>query len=139
MESNNRTYKDANQIAEEFKVLTDAVIGAAMEVHSYCGPGLLESAYQECLIDELTVRGIKVEKEVTIPFNYKGHLLSKAYVIDLLVEKSLIVELKSVENLLNVHRDQLRTYLKGSNLHIGLLINFKSDQLKGNINRIIVS
>jgi GxxExxY protein len=133
------TYKDANQIAEEFKVLTDAVIGAAMEVHSYCGPGLLESAYQECLIHELTARGINVEKEVTIPFNYKGHLLSKAYVIDLLVEKSLVVELKCVENLLSVHRDQLRTYLKGSNLHIGLLFNFKSDQLSGNFNRIIVT
>jgi GxxExxY protein len=74
------TYKDANQIAEEFKELTGAVIGAAMEVHSYCGPGLLESAYQDCLIDELTARGLNVEKGVTMPFNYKGHLLSKAYV-----------------------------------------------------------
>jgi GxxExxY protein len=133
------TYKDANQIAEEFKELTGAVIGAAMEVHSYCGPGLLESAYQDCLIDELTARGLNVEKGVAMPFNYKGHLLSKAYVIDLLVEKSLIIELKSVESVLTVHKDQLRTYLKGSNLHIGLLINFKSEQLKDNVHRIIVS
>jgi GxxExxY protein len=84
------SYKDSIKIAEENKDLTGQVIGAAMEVHTYCGPGLLESAYQDCLMDELQSRGIKYEPGVTMPFNYKGHLLSKAYVIDLLVEKSLM-------------------------------------------------
>ena len=133
------SYKDENEIAEDNRDLTGLVIGAAMEVHSYCGPGLLESAYQECLIDELQSRGIKYEQAVVMPFNYKGHLLSKAYVLDLLVEKSLIVELKSVENVLPVHKDQIRTYLKASNLKVGLLLNFKVEHLRNGINRIVIS
>jgi len=119
--------------------LTGLTIGAAMEVHTYCGPGLLESAYEECLIDELQARGLKFEQAVYMPFNYKGHLLSKAYVIDLLIEKTLIVELKSVERIMPVHKNQIKTYLKASNLHIGLLINFKEEHLKDGIHRIIVS
>lgn len=126
-------------IAKQHEELTGAVIGAAIEVHKYCGPGLLESAYQECLIDELKARGFTVEAEVPMPFNYKGHLLTKAYVIDLLVEKKLIVELKSVERVLNVHKNQVKTYLKGSNLHIGLLINFNTELLTDDVHRIIVS
>ena len=133
------SYKDENEIAEDNRDLTGLVIGAAMEVHSYCGPGLLESAYQECLIDELQSRGIKYEQAVVMPFNYKGHLLRKAYVLDLLVEKSLIVELKSVENVLPVHKDQIRTYLKASNLKVGLLLNFKVEHLRDGINRIVIS
>jgi len=74
-----------------------------------------------------------------MPFNYKGHLISKAYVIDLLVEKSLIIELKSVEKVLRVHKNQVRTYLKGSNLQVGLLINFNVEQLMDGVYRIIVS
>jgi GxxExxY protein len=132
-------YKEGLEIAEENKDLTGLVIGAAMEVHTFCGPGLLESAYQECLIDELESRGIKYEQAVIMPFNYKGHLLSKAYVIDLLVEKSLIVELKSVEKVLPVHLDQLKTYLKGSKLHVGLLLNFKEEHLRDGIHRVIIS
>jgi GxxExxY protein len=132
-------YKDKQAIAEENKDLTGLVIGAAMEVHTYCGPGLLESAYQECLVDELRSRGIKYEQAVIMPFSYKGHLLSKAYVIDLLVEKSLIVELKNIETILPVHRDQVRTYLKACNLKIGLLLNFKEEHLRDGIQRIIIS
>ncbi len=132
------SYKEELGIAEDNKDLTGLVIGAAMEVHTYCGPGLLESAYQECLVDELQSRGIKYEQAVAMPFNYKGHLLSKAYVIDLLVEKSLIVELKSVENVLPVHKDQTRTYLKASNLEVGLLLNFKVEHLRDGIHRINV-
>jgi GxxExxY protein len=130
------SYKEELQIAEDNKDLTGLVIGAAMEVHTFCGPGLLESAYQECLVDELQSRGIKYEQAVHMPFNYKGHLLSKAYVIDLLVEKSLIVEMKSVENILPVHKDQIRTYLKASNLEVGLLLNFKVEHLRDGIHRI---
>jgi GxxExxY protein len=131
--------KPSYNLAEQNKDLTGAVIGAAIEVHKHCGPGLLESAYQECLIYELKARGFDVEAEVYLPFNYKGHLLSKAYVVDLLVEKKLIVELKSVGKVLPVHKNQVKTYLKGSNLHLGLLINFNAELLTDDIHRIIVS
>jgi GxxExxY protein len=131
--------KEDTEIAEDNKDLTGLVIGAAMEVHTYCGPGLLESAYQDCLVKELELRGIKYEQAVIMPFNYKGHLCSKAYVIDMLVEKTLIVELKSVETILPVHRDQLRTYLKASNLKTGLLLNFKVLHLREGINRIMIA
>jgi GxxExxY protein len=133
------TYKNSLEIAGENEDLTGLIIGAAIEVHSHCGPGLLESAYQECLIDELQAKGLKCEQAVYMPFNYKGHLLSKAYVIDLLIENSVIVELKSVERILPVHKNQIKTYLKASNLHIGLLINFNEEHLKDGIHRIIVS
>lgn len=130
MTDNNKDISNGN------RDLTGLVIGAAMDVHTYCGPGLLESAYQDCLIDELKPRGINYEQAVTLPFNYKGHLISKAYVIDLLIEKSLIVELKSVEKILPVHRNQLKTYLKGSNLRTGLLLNFNVEHLRDGIHRI---
>lgn len=130
MTDNNKDISNGN------RDLTGLVIGAAMDVHTYCGPGLLESAYQDCLIDELKSRGINYEQAVTLPFNYKGHLISKAYVIDLLIEKSLIVELKSVEKILPVHRNQLKTYLKGSNLRTGLLLNFNVEHLRDGIHRI---
>jgi GxxExxY protein len=131
--------KACYEIAEQHKDLTGAVIGAAIEVHKHCGPGLLESAYQECLIYELKDRGFNVEAGVFMPFNYKGNLLSKAYVIDLLVEKKLIVELKSVEKVMPVHENQVKTYLKGSNLHIGLLINFNTVLLTDDVHRIIIT
>lgn len=133
------TDKACYEIADQNKDLTWAVIGAAIEVHNHCGPGLLESAYQECMIDELKARGFAVEAGVYMPFNYKGHLLSKAYVIDLLVEKKLIVELKSVEKIMTIHKNQVKTYLKGSNLEIGLLINFNTEKLTDDVHRIIVS
>lgn len=130
------TDDNRQNISTETRDLTGLVIGAAMDVHTYCGPGLLESAYQDCLIDELKSRGINYEQAVIMPFNYKGHLISKAYVIDLLIEKSLIVELKSVEKVLPVHRNQLKTYLKGSNLRTGLLLNFNVEHLRDGIHRI---
>jgi GxxExxY protein len=131
--------KPSYDIAEQNRDLTGAVIGAAIEVHKYCGPGLLESAYQECLIDELKARGFDVEAEVPMSFNYKGRLLTKAYVIDLLVDKKLIVELKCVDKVTEVHKNQVKTYLKGSNLHVGLLINFRTELLTDGLNRIILS
>jgi len=117
-------------------MLSEKVLKAAFKVHTYCGPGLLESAYQECLIDELTQAGLNVESEVQMPISYNGRLLNKAYVIDLLVDKKLIIELKSVEKINKIHRDQVKTYLKFSNLRAGLLINFNTEHLKDGIQRI---
>lgn len=109
---------------------------AAQAVHSYCGPGLLESAYQECLKDELKQSGLRVDTEISMPLQYKNRLLYKGYVINLLVERKLIVELRSVEKLQPVHMDQVKTYLKFSNLKEGLLINFNSENLSEGIVRI---
>jgi len=121
---------------DDYYELTDRVLKAAFKVHTFCGPGLLESAYQECLAYELTQAGFNVESEVTMPIIYEGQLLNKAYVIDILVNKKLIIELKSVEKLHKIHRDQVKTYLKFSRLRVGLLLNFNAEHLRDGIQRI---
>ncbi len=133
-------YDDGGQdIAEKYYDFTERVLKVAYSVHTYCGPGLLESAYQECLAEELRRAGFKVDSQVSLPMLYKGRLLSKAYVIDLLVDNTLIIELKSVEKLQQVHRNQVKTYLKFCNLEIGLLINFNVVHLRDGIKRVINS
>jgi GxxExxY protein len=117
--------------------ITAVVIGAAIEVHRVLGPGLLESAYQQALCRELSLRGLSFVFERPMPINYKGMLLDCEYRIDLLVEDKVIVELKSVEKLLPIHEAQLLTYLKLSGLHIGLLINFNVEILRQGIRRMV--
>lgn len=119
-----------------FAELTERIIGCAMEVHSELGPGLLESTYLSCLSLELSRTGIQHQTEVALPVNYKGSVLPTGYRIDMLVEDSIIVELKASETLLPVHEAQLITYLKLSGLHIGLLINFNVKLLKQGLRRI---
>lgn len=119
--------------------LSNAVIGAAIEVHKELGPGLLESAYEECLKTELTLRGMKVESQVELPIVYKGVKTDKNYRLDLIVEDELIVEIKAVENMLKVHEIQLVTYLKLTGKHLGLLINFNVPVLKDGVKRKIIS
>lgn len=119
--------------------LTEQIIGAAIEVHRTLGPGLLESAYQECLFYELESLGLKVEKEKALPVIYKDIKLDHGYRIDLLVENSIVIELKTVEFLTDVHTAQILTYLKLGNYPLGLLINFHIKLLKNGLKRYINS
>jgi len=117
--------------------LTGNVIGAAIEVHRILGPGLLESAYQECLVHELGLRGISLECEVPICVDYKGLFLGHAYRADLLIEDRLIVELKTVEQINPIHKAQLLTYLRLLKKPLGLLINFNTAALKDGVCRVV--
>ena len=103
---------------------SEKVIGAAIEVHRLLGPGLLESSYHSCLCRELQLREISHRSQVDLPLEYKGVRIAKGYVIDLLIEDSLIIEIKSVEKLLPIHSSQLMTYLRLRGVSAGLLINF---------------
>jgi GxxExxY protein len=117
---------------------TASIIGAAIEVHRQLGPGLLESAYEQCLCHELHLRGVPFRCQVDLPVSYKGLQLDCGYKIDLIVSDEVIVELKSVERILPVHEAQLLTYMKLSGKKVGLLINFNSSLLtQGIIRRVL--
>ncbi|MCE4565996.1 GxxExxY protein [Maribellus sp. CM-23] len=118
--------------------ISNLVIGKAIEIHKALGPGLLESAYKECLFYELTAAGLKVEKEKPVPIIYKEIKLDHGYRIDLLVENKVVVELKTVETFTDVHFAQVLTYLKIGNFHLGLLLNFNVLRLKDGIKRFIM-
>jgi GxxExxY protein len=118
--------------------LSDATIGAAIEVHRHLGPGLLESSYHACLCRELELRGIRYESQVSLPLRYKGILLAQAYVVDLLIDNSLVVELKSVEKLLPIHSTQLLTYMRLQGASSGLLMNFNVHLLPNGIKRMLL-
>ena len=117
--------------------LSNRVIGAAMEVHTQLGPGLLESSYEICLCHELGLRGIAAERQLVLPIVYKGVQIDAGYRIDILVEGCLLIELKVVEKVLPLHKAQTLTYLKLSNLWLGLLINFNVEHLRDGITRIV--
>ena len=118
--------------------LTARVIGAAIEVHRFVGPGLLESAYQKCLACELREIGCTVVSDVVLPMSYKGVAVEAGYRIDLLVDGDVIVELKSILRLLPVHEAQLLTYMRLSGVRTGLLINFNVPVLKDGIRRLVL-
>lgn len=122
---------------EELNGITEAIIGAAIEVHKHLGPGLLESAYRECLRYELSQRGYVALQEVPLPLSFKGVKLDCGYRLDLLVNDAVIVEVKSVSELAPIHQAQLLSYLKISGAKIGLLLNFNVKILKhGGIKRL---
>ena len=121
----------------DLNAITHGIIAAAIEVHRQLGPGLLESAYQECVCYELSQMGLAFTREVQLPLSYKGLKLDCSYRIDLLVEDEIVVELKSVEQIVPVHSAQLLTYLKAANKQLGLLINFNVPVLKEGIRRIV--
>jgi GxxExxY protein len=122
---------------EELNKITEAIIGAAIEVHRHLGPGLLESAYRECLRYELTQRGYEALQEVPLPLLYKNVKLDCGYRLDLVVSDAVIVETKSVESFAPIHEAQLLSYLKISGGKIGLLLNFNVKMLKhGGIKRL---
>jgi GxxExxY protein len=118
--------------------ITHAIIGAAIEVHEYLGPGLLESAYEECLFHELLLRNLRIERQKPITVVYKETKLECGYRIDLLVEDKIVVELKSVEGLAPIHDAIVLTYLRLSGHKLGLLINFNVATLKEGIRRLIL-
>lgn len=119
----------------EINELTEKVIGCAIEVHRTLGPGLLESAYQECLYYELKNLEIYVERELNLPIIYKDIKIDYGYRIDLLVENKLVIELKTVEKFTDVHFAQILTYMKLGEFSTGLLINFNSKLLKDGLKR----
>lgn len=116
--------------------LTELSIGCAIEVHRALGPGLMESAYQECLLHELTTKSLNVEVEKQMPIVYKDIEINQGYRIDLLVEDTLVLELKTVEKFSPVHLAQILTYLRLGNYPVGLLINFNVELLKNGIKRV---
>lgn len=122
-----------------YEDLTQRVIGAAIEVHRALGPGLLESAYEECLCHELHLRGIPFERQLPLPVDYKGIKLDCGYRLDLVVENVLILEIKCLEHVLPVHEAQLLTYLKMTGKRVGLILNFNVSTLaRGGIIRKVL-
>ncbi|TWT01259.1 GxxExxY protein [Reyranella sp. CPCC 100927] len=121
----------------ERDLLTDRVIGLAIDVHRALGPGLLESAYEACLCRELELANIRFKRQVPLPIDYKG-LRLEAYRLDIVVDDCLILEIKAVERLIPIHEAQLLTYLKLSKLKVGLLLNFGAPMLKEGIKRLIL-
>ncbi|CAB1064905.1 hypothetical protein D1BOALGB6SA_9702 [Olavius sp. associated proteobacterium Delta 1] len=124
----------------ELNELSSIIIRAAITVHKELGPGLFESVYQSCLAIELEAMKIKAQKEVSLPVVYRGQKIhDEGFRIDLLVENSIVVELKSVEKVQNIHKKQLLTYLRLADKPLGLLINFNEELVKDGITRIINS
>src|SRR5882724_5931427 len=123
-------------VVDERDPLTEAVIGAAIEVHRHMGPGLLESVYQACLEKELELRGMAFERQARLPLVYKGTTLEDFFILDIYFPGQLIAELKAVEKLLPIHQAQLLTYLRLTRTHLGLLINFNVPVLKDGIKRL---
>ena len=118
--------------------LSNIVIGAAIEVHQHLGPGLLESAYRQCLARELSLRGIAYETEKAIPLKYKSLNLDCGYRLDFLIEDKVILELKAVEKILSIHEAQMITYLKLTEHKLGLILNFNVGFLREGIKRIVL-
>jgi GxxExxY protein len=134
-----RTHRGGAEDAESVivKGLTEKIIGAAIEVHKVLGPGLLESAYEECLAHEMSFANIVFERQLLLPVTYKSIQLDCGYRLDFLVEKTVVLELKAVEDLQPIHEAQLLTYLKLGGWPIGLLINFNLPVLKNGIKRLV--
>ena len=124
-------------VPDTIEALARSAVDSALAVHRALGPGLLESAYRDCLQIELASRGHQVEREQILPINYRGHTIPRAFRADLLVDRELLLELKAVETLLPVHRVQLVTYLRLLRLPLGLLINFNVPLLKDGLQRVL--
>ena len=133
--------KDAKDAKKKMKIdenkLSNEIIGAAIEVHRHLGPGLLESAYEECLCRELSIRQIAFERQKALPVFYKGIKLDCGYRLDIVVKNLVIIELKAVNKIIPIHDAQLLSYLKLSKLKLGLLINFNVTLLKNGLKRIV--
>ena len=128
---------ESAEVKERLNDITEQVIGAAIAVHRVLGPGLLESAYEACLVYELAERGLTVERQKSLPVTYRDVRVDCGYRVDLLVEGLVVVELKAVEELGPIHEAQLLSYLKLSGCRVGLLINFNVKVLKQGIRRMV--
>ena len=124
-------------VPAEIEQLATQTVNAALTVHRALGPGLLESAYQECLAIELSLAGLNLEREKALPLVYRGHSIESAYRLDLLINGKLLVELKAIESVQPIHRVQVTTYLKILKLPLGLLINFNVPLIKDGITRVL--
>lgn len=122
---------------QSLNALTEQIIGAAIEVHRELGPGLLESAYEQCLCHELSLRKVAFRRQVDLPVQYKGVFLDCGYKMDVVVNDQVVLELKTVEKTLPIHEAQLLTYLKLYHREVGLLINFNVPLLKDGLKRIV--
>ena len=122
----------------ELNALTRQIIGAGIEVHRHLGPGLLETSYETCLAYELEQRGLAVERQKALPLTYKKIRLEQGFRIDLLVENTVVVELKAIDQLLPVHEAQMLSYLRFTGCKVGLLMNFNVKLLKDGIHRFIL-
>ena len=129
--------KKGDKTKDQYNRITEAIIGAAIEVHKELGPGLLESAYEACLAYEVIRRGLKVERQKELPLKYKEVMLDCGYRLDLLVEESVLVEVKATEQMLPLHEAQLLSYLRLSGCKVGLLMNFNVKTLTGGIRRLV--
>ena len=125
------------KFSDSLSDITDIIIGSAIRVHRELGPGLLESAYEPCLMYELVEEGLHIERQKSLPVIYKGVSLDCGYRLDLVVENKIILELKTVEKILPIHEAQILSYLKLSGYRLGFLINFHVDVLKNGIRRIV--
>jgi len=128
---------DVDSKSAGLDLITEKIIGCAIEVHRAIGPGLLESAYEECLCYELSQKGLKFGRQVPLPIVYKGISLDCGYKLDVIVEDSVIVEIKAVDRLIAIHDAQLLSYLRMLDKRVGLLLNFHSAVLKNGIKRIV--
>ncbi len=126
-----------SEVKVDLEKIATEIIDASIRVHKEMGPGLLESVYQHCLLKELQIRSVRVEKEVAIPLVYRGYDLTKEYVIDILVEDEIILELKAVESILPVHQAQLISYLKLADKKMGFLLNFNVPLMKNGLKRFV--
>lgn len=118
-------------------LIGEAVLGCAVKVHRALGPGLLESAYEACLAHEIRKAGLQIERQLTLPVIYDGERIDLGYRLDMLVENSVVVEIKAVEKLLDVHRAQLLSYLRLSGFRLGYVLNFNVSLMKGGIVRLV--
>ena len=125
-------------ISEASNELSGSIIGASIEVHKTLGPGLLESAYEECLCQELSLRKIPFERQKELPLRYKGFKLAGGFRLDVLAADQVVVEVKTVESLLPIHQAQMLTYMKMGGWKVGLLINFNVPILKKGIKRLVL-
>ena len=130
---------DFEKTDPELEKIASQVVDSAFKVHKAFGPGLLESAYEACLVHELKNRNYKVERQVAVPLFYEGETVDSAFRIDLLIQDQLIVELKAIEKTLAIHEAQIMTYLKITNRRLGLLINFNVSVLKNGVRRVVLS
>lgn len=122
---------------EELNPYSSIILDSCITVHKAMGPGLLESVYHHCLTTELRLRNLKVESMVPVPLSYRGEELNKTYIIDLLIENEIIVEIKSIDGILPVHEAQILSYLKLTHKRMGLLINFNVKLLKQGFRRFV--
>ena len=129
---------EATEVAMDVNEVTEQIIGGAIEVHKHLGPGLLESAYEECLCHELNLRGLPFERQRPLPIDYKGVKLDCGYRLDIVVANLVVVEVKAVASILPIHEAQLLSYLKLGGWNLGLLLNFHVPVLKDGIRRKIL-